>query len=348
MSSESIDEYHIGSVRLHVEADGGLHRAPRKPGSRLLRTLRLLEFLQSGRICNSAELAEFCGVSRRTVFRDIATLQEAGIAVIYDEARGGYFIPHRLALAPSELTFAEAAALQIACCSASAILGLNDAVAAAAKVGAHLPKSLRDAAKALADNVIAQTEGHAGNGDVTHFAICLEALHRRRRLKFVDHDSATVDTVDAYRLLFAEGAWRMVGKSLLHSEVRCYSLSNMRNLALLDESYLIPLRFSLDRYLGNAWRISRELPARQIVILFDTEVADDVSEICWHKTQQTTQLPDGRLEFRAEVDGLDEIVSWILKFGPHAEVLEPPELRTRINETAEAMHRKYAADAGST
>lgn len=341
MSSAAVNGAHFGNVRLHQEDDEP--QRARKPGSRLLRTLRLLEFLQSGRVCNSGELAEFCGVSRRTVFRDIATLQEAGIAVMHDTARGGYFIPHRRASARPDLTLPEAVALQIACHATAAQLGLPDAAAAAGKVCGHLPKSVQDSVKALSESIVVQPECQTHAGDATVFPLCLDALRQRRRLQVSLVEPAALDAIDGYRLLYADNAWHLVGCSALHREVRCYPLKTLRNPMLLDQSYLVPLKFSLDRYLGNAWSIARELPARQVAIVFDAAAAADVAASRWHKTQELRWLDDGRLEFRAEVDGLDEIAAWILRFGPEAEVLEPPQLRSRIADTVEAMRRKYAA-----
>lgn len=38
--------------------------------------------------------------------------------------------------------------------------------------------------------------------------------------------------------------------------------------------------------------------------------------------------------FRCKVDGLDEIVWWILSMGPHCVVNKPPELADRVGELA--------------
>jgi hypothetical protein len=34
------------------------------------------------------------------------------------------------------------------------------------------------------------------------------------------------------------------------------------------------------------------------------------------------------------VDGIEEVLRWVLGFGPHVEVLAPPELRRRLHEVA--------------
>jgi len=41
------------------------------------------------------------------------------------------------------------------------------------------------------------------------------------------------------------------------------------------------------------------------------------------------------------VDGLNEIVWWVLGYGPEVEVIEPPELRTRVADAARRMLTLY-------
>ncbi len=45
--------------------------------------------------------------------------------------------------------------------------------------------------------------------------------------------------------------------------------------------------------------------------------------------------------FRCKVDGLDEIVWWILSMGPHCVVNKPPELADRVGELAAGIVSQY-------
>jgi predicted DNA-binding transcriptional regulator YafY len=46
----------------------------------------------------------------------------------------------------------------------------------------------------------------------------------------------------------------------------------------------------------------------------------------WHKTQEFTEQPDGRLRLTFSCMNLQPIVSWVLEWGPHARAVEPQEL----------------------
>ena len=58
----------------------------------LCRLLQVVIALQSDRRPNAGQLAEEVGVSRRTIFRDLETIEKAGLRVEYDAARQGYRI----------------------------------------------------------------------------------------------------------------------------------------------------------------------------------------------------------------------------------------------------------------
>ena len=78
---------------------------------RITRLLKLLELLQSGSGQNADGLAKACGVSRRTVFRDIEALRAAGVPVAFDEDHDRYSIPGTYFLPPINFTPAEALSL---------------------------------------------------------------------------------------------------------------------------------------------------------------------------------------------------------------------------------------------
>ncbi|MCL2348119.1 MAG: WYL domain-containing protein, partial [Planctomycetaceae bacterium] len=108
------------------------------------------------------------------------------------------------------------------------------------------------------------------------------------------------------------------------------------------EKYTIPSRFSLERYLKNAWHLIPEpVTDSKVVIRFSPMVAQNVAEVRWHKTQKIRKLADGSIEYHATVTGIHEIAWWILGYGKEAEVISPPELRAVIREHVREMSRIY-------
>src|SRR3954468_6588260 len=77
--------------------------------NRIDRISAILIQLQSRRVVKAADIAERFNISLRTVYRDIKTLEEAGIPLI-GEAGIGYFIMDGYRLPPVMFTREEAAA----------------------------------------------------------------------------------------------------------------------------------------------------------------------------------------------------------------------------------------------
>jgi predicted DNA-binding transcriptional regulator YafY len=63
----------------------------------------------------------------------------------------------------------------------------------------------------------------------------------------------------------------------------------------------------------------------------------------WHPSQELTPMADGRTELKVRVDNLVEIEKDLLRWGEHAEVLSPPELRTRMWQIYRAAPLLYEA-----
>lgn len=78
--------------------------------SQLPRLISMLTLLKSRRILNATELSDKFDISLRTVYRDIAKLNEAGIPVITLEGRG-YTLMDGYTMAPVQFTEKEANAL---------------------------------------------------------------------------------------------------------------------------------------------------------------------------------------------------------------------------------------------
>lgn len=312
--------------------------------------MKLLGALHGGNGRNADALAEMCGVCRRTIFRDLATLRDAGVPLEFDEQnqrhliRGDYYLP------PTHFTTDEALAVMALCYDLGERLPFMTAAASAAlKLESSLPVRLRDHVRQAAPAVRLRLEpNNPLTGRDGLFQQIVDAIGRRRCLR-IRYDSLFDGRVigtrlSPYRLLFSRRSWYVVGRSSLHRETRTFNVGRIVELTVLDDRFQVPRGFTLDRYLRNAWHLIPEPGSdREVVVRFARLVAQNVAEVAWHKTQRVRFLPDGSLEFRVTVSGLKEISWWILGYGDQAEVVEPPELRQTIADHAKAMLARYNA-----
>ena len=71
--------------------------------------------------------------------------------------------------------------------------------------------------------------------------------------------------------------------------------------------------------------------------------AHRVREAVWHRSQELTELPKGRLELAVTVNGIVEIQPWIMSWGGAVEVLEPEELRKAVASSVRQAADRYAS-----
>jgi predicted DNA-binding transcriptional regulator YafY len=107
--------------------------------------------------------------------------------------------------------------------------------------------------------------------------------------------------------------------------------------------FRLPEGFNLRDHLANSFGIF-DGPGRICVkIRFLSTVARYVHEKHWHASQRLTPQADGSLLAEFCLGSLEEVKSWVLGFGRHAEVLEPEGLREEMEEECRAMIRRYGA-----
>jgi proteasome accessory factor B len=319
---------------------------------RIQRLLELIGLLQAGRGYNAEGLATDCGVSRRTIFRDLDVLRQSGVPLLFDAERQTYRIPGPVYLPPTDFTPEEAMAMLVLCHELgdrSGLPFLTSARSAAMKLAGNLPARLREQFGQVAEAVHIEPAPHNPLlGRQTIYGQLLTAIAKRCcvriRYKSLAEGQEISTRLSPYRLLFSRRSWYVIGRSSLHRAVRTFNVGRIRELTPLEDGFRIPRRFSIERYLGNAWHLIPEPgPDREVLIRFSPVVAQNVAEVVWHKTQRVKFNADGSLDFQVTVSGLNEISWWVLGYGDQAEVLAPPELRQLIARRAERMVEIYSA-----
>jgi predicted DNA-binding transcriptional regulator YafY len=317
---------------------------------RITRLLKLLQTLQAGDGQDADAMAKACGVSRRTVFRDLETLRAAGVPLQFDRSDGRYGIPGDFFLPPTNFTPAEALAM----IALAGQLGADDrlpffrpARSAALKLQSSLPTALRDEVRRVAKAIHLRINAVGRmTGQESIYMQLVDAIAARRVVR-IGYASLTewevIETrLRPYQLLFNRHSWYVIGRSSLHGEPRTFHLGRIRLITPTNERYAMPRGFSLERYLGNAWNLMPHPgPDFHVVVRFSSLMAQNVAEVAWHKTQRLEFRDDGSLDFHVQVSGLNEIVWWILGYGDQAEVLRPVKLRRLVAQRAANMHRMY-------
>ena len=295
-------------------------------------------------------MAEACGVSRRTIFRDLETLKEAGVPLQFESDSQRYIIPSSFFLPPTNFTAEESLAVIALAGQLGSDSGLpfyGPARQAALKLESSLPAALREELQTKQRAI--QIEVGPINplpGKDEFYQQLVDSIASKNVLRMKYGSLTEWETISIklrpYQLLFRRRSWYVIGRSSMHREVRTFNISRIVTLKTLQEKYTVPRTFSLEKHLGNAWSMIPESgPDQEVVVRFQKQVAQNVAEVVWHKTQQLEFQKDGSLEYRAEVSGLDEIAWWILGYGDQAEVLKPAKLRNIVASRISKMQAIY-------
>lgn len=312
------------------------------------RTDRLLALVLELRVrgeSRAEDLARHFGTSKRTIYRDIQALSEAGVPVVSLMGQGyhlaeGYFLP------PLALTEDEATALLLGLSAIDASFDTEfraTITATRRKVTAILAEETRHRVDFLTNGL------HLGNMQ----AIPPAQLHSLRLLRRAIFTSNTVRfryfsrhpgdgkvslrDADPYSLGCLNGIWFLSAYCHLRQDRRMFRLSRMEDVVVTAQHYQRPADY---RFSHESDYDDRHMRVR---LLFDEEVLPWVSEDTFYFIDSREPHPDGLL-VTLRVRHVDEVVQWVLGWGRHVRVLEPADLRQRLLLEAQAIQRNHATE----
>jgi proteasome accessory factor B len=315
----------------------------------LARLLQLLMLLQCERFPNARRLAEACAVSRRTIYRDLTTLETAGLSVVYLPDRQGYQLARNCLLQPAQLDDREALALvfMTRLASGSDPFGLSPAArSAVAKVVGALPDEKRIRIMSCGELLAADPMSLEHPPDrLRVYESILSALAQRKRLMlwYRDLEQAAGGTtrLSLYRFARIRQQWSLVGHSSSHDEIRIYGVPWIQRAELTDEPYSIPPRFRLDRFLRRL-ATRRSSPVLDVQLRFTPRVAPTVRDTPRPSEHVLIATPGGGLDLFFKAEAVDDMLPWVVGFGDQVEVLQPRQLRAALRSWAEGIARIHS------
>jgi len=310
--------------------------------------MRILTALQSGKGWSVDALSRIFGTSRRTIFRDLKELQDAGVPYRYDAGTGVYTISPEYFLPPADLNLREALSLLLLAEKVSDQIQLpfrREALLAASKIENNLPVEIRQHCSSILRNISTGSDvqasiRHNGRFDKT-FSQLQKAIANKRQVDFRYHSLLDGGVLDLrlcpYHMLYNNGTWHVLGRSSFHKKVQTFELNRISELTTAEAGFTVEEDFDVSEYLGRAWSTMPEGQIYNVKLLFLAKVAKDVVEVKWHSTQKVTPNGDGSAIVEFRVDGLNEITWWVLGYGDQVQVLAPQALRRRVLGVAKNM-----------
>jgi len=306
---------------------------------RLDRLLRFLELVSGRGRWNPKTLAAELEVSERTVHRLRETLELVGVPTAYERAENAYRVHGSYRFPALHLTvdeaFGQAAATALGETDELKLpRGSADTTRKLAQTGTErLRRILTDASK-LMTVLGLKLADHPQQRE--RIATVQKALVKRKRLSGTyrsPYEPGPV-TLDLHpcRIALVKEAWYVIARPEGGEQPRTYRIVRFHSLAGTDHPAVVPDAFDLKTYFGNAWAVYRGDRCHDIELRFTADAAAPVLEHVWHRTQTVEHHAEGDVTLRFTVDGLDEILRWVLGWAGRVRVVKPAELRELVVE----------------
>jgi proteasome accessory factor B len=289
------------------------------------------------------EIAEACGVDRRTIYRDLDMLSTIGVPIWQDMGR--YGIIRDQYLATVRLTFHEAVAMFIAArlLSRHADQQNPHIISALTKLGMAFPEPLSSHVAFTAEALRQQP---IKNDFVQVLESVTQAWAERRKVRvwYSAHSSGETKARE-FAPYFVEptpqGGLYAIGHDGLSGEIRTLKLQRMQKVQLLDAQFTIPPDFDANHYFSTAWGIMGGSGEVRVALRFPHDAVPLIKERHWHVSQQVEDLPDGGCRLTLWVRDWREMQPWIRSWGGQVVVESPEELRVEIAADARKVSVLY-------
>jgi predicted DNA-binding transcriptional regulator YafY len=312
--------------------------------NRIDRLFGLIVLLQARRRVRAEEMATSFEVSRRTIYRDMQALSEAGVPIVslpgigYELAEG-YFLP------PLVFTVAEATALSLGArllADQAAGRMAAGATGALAKIVACLTPETRAEMERMAETIGFLVPRWRFDLDDPRLVVIQRAIQARRvlrlRYRAYLHGEETTRAVEPSRLTYSDGVWYLHAYCRLREGTRQFRLGRIEALEETPETFEsrdVPAAPPVPPAALVRVRVPRQLARwvreRQHYGFSGEEASDADSVVMTYR-----------------VDAVSELLPWLRGWGPAVEVLTPAAVRAALRDEARQLAALLAEDAPAT
>ena len=319
---------------------------------RILRLIKLFEHSRFGMTIN--ELRREMRVTRRTLYRDLEMLEDAGYRFVKEGGGGGFSkkwrFPPGMRKAPDK-PYTESELLSLYFCMnlLQPFRGtpLRDGIESLlAKIEATFTDKEREYFGDLLFTHVAKMtpskdyRRHASSVGALSRA-CLE--HKKVDVAYRASDGKSKNyAFSPYCIAYYGGELYTIGYSDLRKAVRTLRVDRIHSIKPSSERFERPKDFDPEDYLGRSFGIYSEGEPERVQIEFAPEAARSVREREYHPTQRVEERAGGKVVLKMTVQGLSEVARWVLYHAPFAKALQPPELRKIVAQNASkalALHK---------
>lgn len=297
------------------------------------RLFEIIYMLLNKKTMTARELAEYFGVSQRTIYRDVDTLSLAGIPVYTEKGKGG-----GISLLPDFVLNKSILSEQEQNEIMSALHGLSNLRSAEAS---PVLQKLSTIFNKTATNWLEVdfSDWSFSNGGL--FNDFKTAVLERRITEF-DYYGASGSTygektrrrVEPIQLWFKSKAWYLKGFCLIRQDMRLFKLSRIRDLSVTDEYFSERDLLTASPNPGSEERQRKDMTLK-------LKIAPEMTYRVLDEFGGAEKQPDGSFIVTVTWQEDEWVYGTILSYGEYIEVLEPEYMREVIKNKLLKTVKKY-------
>lgn len=319
--------------------------------NRIDRVTAILVHLQSRRVVKAQDLAERFCISLRTVYRDIRTLEEAGIPII-GEAGIGYSIMDGYRLPPVMFTREEATALLTA---EKLVEKLTDKTTnriygeAMLKIRSVLRVSERDHLESLESHIAVIDSPYFQNTEheTAYLQHILKAIAEKRALNidyFAEHSQQQTNrSIEPVGIFFMGRNWYLIAWCSLRNDYRTFRVDHIRFLSVTE------VRFDKEHPALQSFlnRVSREKELTKVIIRIDKKILRFIGDQKYYNGFVSQKDLGDRLEMTFLTASIEGFSRWYLYLGEWADIVTPASLMEKVKEHLASLSQKIESQKKS-
>jgi predicted DNA-binding transcriptional regulator YafY len=309
--------------------------------------LRIHQAVEAGKYPNASTLGRELEVSTKSIQRDIEFMRDRlGMPIEYDGSKFGYYYTEEVSSFPTlQITEGELAALVIAEKALQQYRGTQfekPLISAIRKIGQSLPNTISLNLAEVEQTISFRTRAEPIL-DLKVFDLLAKATAHRQQLELTYRKPGKREVepriVDPYHLANINGEWYLFAYDHGRKDIRTFVPARVQTAKQTGKTFPRPDSFSLEKRLRDSFGVHSGEGEYQVLVRFNSRVADFVREKKWHESQKLRELKDGGVELTLELSSLVEIERWVLGWGADAKVIKPRELVESVKKSAAAILR---------
>lgn len=295
------------------------------------RLIAIIMVLLEHQKISAKDLAEKFEVSPRTIYRDLDTINQAGIPILSTSGPGGgveiletYKIEKRL------FSTSDIIALLMGLGSIQCNFPSNQVVGTLAKVRGMIPLEKQKEFDFRANQIKIDVTPWLYSGNLSDTIELIKiALEQHQILRFDYHDVRNQKShreIEPYRLLLKGEDWYVQGYCLIRDNFRTFKLLRIKNICILEKTFRIR-EFPFEQMNSAQFNDKKLVPAK-------LRIHEAIKDTIITRFGDDCLTSDGTEYYIADVYlPVDDLAcSYLLSLGEHVICLEPESLRDKLQE----------------